>query len=162
MLRLGKKTVVVRHPMPYGDLKVQTIQRFARYGDLDEAKCTMEEREEYEPLIEKGIVIFAGIDYEKILEAAQEEADIIIWDGGNNDTPFFKPDIHIAILDPHRAGHELRYYPGETNLRKADIAIIGKADSAQPEQVKMTQKSVSRLAPGRAADTAPAISTRTA
>jgi len=147
MLHLGKKTVVVRHPMPYGDLKTQTLQRFASYKDLDEGKCSIEEREEYEPLIEKGIVVFAGVDYEKILEAAQKESDIIIWDGGNNDTPFFKPDIHITILDPHRAGHERHYYPGETNLRMADIAIIGKIDSAQPEQIKIIQENIAHLAP---------------
>ncbi|MFQ5841819.1 MAG: GTPase, partial [Thermodesulfobacteriota bacterium] len=113
----GKTMVVVRHPMPYGDLVRQRVQRFASRKDFDRFHCTIEEREEYEPHIERGSVVYAGVDYEEILSQAQEEADILVWDGGNNDTPFFKPTVHIVLVDPHRPGHELRYYPGETNMR---------------------------------------------
>ena len=128
---LGKKTVTVRHPMPYGDLTRQVAQRFATLADLDAADCTIEEREEYEPVIRAGGVVYAGIDYERILRRAEAEADVIVWDGGNNDTPFFKPDLHIVVFDPHRPGHETAYYPGETNLLMADIAVINKVDSAR-------------------------------
>ena len=126
----GKRVAVLRHPMPYGDLAVQAVQRFERYEDLDAADATIEEREEYEPHLAEGNLVFAGIDYERILRAAEEEADVVLWDGGNNDTPFIKPDLHIVVVDPHHPGHELRYHPGETNLRMADVCVVNKIDSA--------------------------------
>ncbi len=126
----GKRVAVVRHPMPYGDLIRQRLQRFAAYEDLERGRCTIEEREEYEPHIAEGSIVFAGVDYEAILEAAAAEADVILWDGGNNDLPFFRPTLHICVVDPHRAGHELRYWPGEANLRRADVVIVNKVDSA--------------------------------
>lgn len=132
----GKRVVVIRHPMPYGNLKEQAVQRFATYSDLKRHKTTIEEREEYEPHINNGIVVYAGVDYEKILRQAEREADVIIWDGGNNDFSFIKPDISIVVADPHRAGHELLYHPGETNLRMADIVVINKIDSAKKEDIK--------------------------
>ena len=144
---LGKKAVVVRHPMPYGDLKNQIIQRFSTYEDFEKHQCTIEEREEYEPLVEQGIVVYAGIDYGQILKAAEKEADVVIWDGGNNDTPFYKPDLHIVLFDPHRAGHELLYYPGETNMIMADIAIINKVDSAPAQKVWQVRKNIEKYAP---------------
>jgi predicted GTPase len=144
----GKRVVTVRHPMPYGDLTKQVVQRFASYDDFDTHSCTIEEREEYEPIVDLGGVIYAGVDYEKVLRQAEEEADIIIWDGGNNDTPFFKPDVHVVVLDPHRAGHETTYHPGETNLLMADVALINKVDSAAPENVAILEKTVSRHNPG--------------
>src|SRR5215211_5549536 len=131
----GKRVAVLRHPMPYGDLTKQVVQRFARYEDLDAADCTIEEREEYEPHIAEGNLVFAGIDYAAILEAAEAEADAILWDGGNNDTPFIRPNLHVVVVDPHRAGHELRYHPGETNLRMAHVCVVNKVDSAPPEGV---------------------------
>ncbi len=140
--RLGKKVVVVRHPMPYGDLTKQVCQRFASKKDLDRYNCTIEEREEYEPHLEKGTVVYAGVDYKEILEQAQREADIIIWDGGNNDFPFFNPDLLITVADPHRAGHELTYFPGEVNLRSADVVVINKVDTAKPRDVKKVAKNV--------------------
>lgn len=143
----GMKVVAVRHPMPYGDLTRQTVQRFASYKDIKDQQCTIEEREEYEPLVSQGIVVYSGIDYEKILEAAEEEADVIVWDGGNNDTPFYYPDVHIVIFDPHRAGHELLYFPGETNMLMADITIINKVDSAAPEQIEAVRKNIITHAP---------------
>jgi predicted GTPase len=136
----GKRVVVVRHPMPYGVLEDQAVERFATYEDLEKNKTTIEEREEYEPHLERGIVVFAGVDYEKIPRAAEQEADVIVWDGGNNDTPFFKPNLHIVLLDPHRPGDELRYYPGETNLRMADVAIVNKMDTASPENVELVKR----------------------
>jgi len=139
------KVVVVRHPMPYGDLKKQILQRFASRQDLDRCGCTIEEREEYEPHVNNGIVVYAGVDYEKILEKAQEEAEIIVWDGGNNDLPFLKPDLHVVVADPHRAGHELAYFPSEVNLQLANLVIVNKVDTADPakvEQVKINIKSV--------------------
>jgi predicted GTPase len=139
---LDKKVVVVRHPMPYGDLRVQEVQRFSSYDDFERHKCTIEELEEYEPLVEQKIVVYAGVDYEKILREAEKEADIIVWDGGNNDTPFYRPDLHIVLFDPHRAGHELSYFPGETNMRMADIAIINKVDSASLVQVEQVKKNI--------------------
>jgi len=142
--KMGKKVVVVRHPMPYGDLTRQEVQRFSVYEDFEKHNCTIEEREEYEPHINDGIVVYAGIDYEKILRQAEKEADVIVWDGGNNDTPFFKPDIHIVVFDPHRAGHETSYHPGETNLIMADIAVINKVDSAAPENVEKVRKAIER------------------
>ena len=131
--------------MPYGDLKRQIVQRFAHRQDLDKCKCTIEEREEYEPHIDSGNVVYAGVDYERILREAEKEADIIVWDGGNNDTPFFKPSLHVVVADPHRAGHELTYYPSEINLRVANVVIINKVDTADPvkvEQVKANVKSI--------------------
>lgn len=143
----GKKVVVIRHPMPYGDLKEQIVQRFSKYEDLEKHKCTIEEREEYELHIEKGIVVYAGVDYEKILREAENEADIILWDGGNNDIPFYKPDLHIVVLDPLRAGHELLYHPGETNLRMCDVAIINKIDSAKKADVEKVRKNIRDVNP---------------
>jgi len=145
--RLGKKVVVVRHPMPYGDLTKQTCQRFASKKDLDRYNCTIEEREEYEPHLEKGTVVYAGVDYKQILEQAQKEADIIIWDGGNNDFPFFNPDLLITVADPHRAGHELTYFPGEVNLRSAEVVVINKVDTAKPRDVKKVEKNTLSVNP---------------
>jgi predicted GTPase len=144
----GKRVVAVRHPMPYGDLTKEIIQRFASYEDIKSQQCTIEEREEYEPLVSQGIVVYAGIDYARILESAEKEADIIVWDGGNNDTPFYYPDVHIVVFDPHRAGHELLYYPGETNMLMADIAVINKVDSAGLEQIATVRKNIETHAPG--------------
>ncbi len=143
----GRKVVSVRHPMPYGDLTRQVVQRFSEYADFDRHRCTIEEREEYEPVVRTGTVIYAGIDYGKILAEAEKEADIIIWDGGNNDTPFYKPDVHIVIFDPHRAGHETAYHPGETNMLLADIAVINKVDSADPENVEQVRRTILRHNP---------------
>ncbi|HKA26894.1 MAG TPA: cyclic 2,3-diphosphoglycerate synthase, partial [Gaiellaceae bacterium] len=143
----GKRVAVLRHPMPYGDLERQGVQRFASYADLDAADCTIEEREEYEPHLNEGNLVFAGIDYAAILEAAEKEADVILWDGGNNDTPFIKPNLHIVVLDPHRPGHELRYHPGETNLRMADVCIVNKVDSAPPEGVEAVLASIRETNP---------------
>ncbi len=145
--RLGRKVVVVRHPMPYGDLLAQEVQRFSSYEDFDLHKCTIEEREEYEPLVDQGITVYAGVDYGKILERAQDEADIIVWDGGNNDTPFYRPDVHIVLFDPHRPGHELLYYPGETNMRMAAIAVINKVDSAHQSQVDQVRANIAAYNP---------------
>ncbi len=133
----GKRVVVVRHPMPYGDLVRQVCQRFATYEDLDRHHCTIEEREEYEPLLERGAIVYAGVDYEQILRQAEREADIIVWDGGNNDFPFYRPNLHIVVVDPHRAGHELAYHPGETNLRMADVVVINKVNTASPQAVSL-------------------------
>jgi len=145
--RMGKKVVVVRHPMPYGDLVAQTVQRFATYEDLDRYRCTIEEREEYEPHIERGMVVYAGVDYERILRQAEEEADIIVWDGGNNDFPFFRPDLYIVVADPHRPGHEVRYHPGEVNLRAADVVVINKVDTADPGNVAYVRQNVYEVNP---------------
>jgi len=138
----GKRVAVLRHPMPYGDLTAQAVQRFERYEDLDAADATIEEREEYEPHIAEGNLVFAGIDYERILRAAEKEADVILWDGGNNDTPFVEPDLHVVVLDPHRPGHELRYHPGETNLRMADVCVVNKIDSAPQEGIDAVLESI--------------------
>ena len=138
----GKRVAVLRHPMPYGDLTKQVVQRFARYEDLDAADCTIEEREEYEPHLAEGNLVFAGIDYAAILEAAEQEADVIVWDGGNNDTPFIRPNLHIVVVDPHRPGHELRYHPGETNLRMAHVCVVNKVDSASAEGVETVLQSI--------------------
>lgn len=140
--KLGGKIVVIRHPMPYGDLREQVVQRFATYEDMDRYKCTVEEREEYEPHIDRGNVVYAGVDYEKILNAAEKEADIILWDGGNNDLPFISPDLFIVVADPLRPGHELSYYPGETNLRMADVVVINKVDAAYYEAVNEVRNNV--------------------
>ena len=144
----GKTVVVVRHPMPYGDLAKQAVQRFASYDDLAKHECTIEEREEYETHIEVGTVVYAGVDYAAILEQAQAEADVVIWDGGNNDTPFFKPDLWITVADPLRPGHELAYHPGETNLRGCDVVVINKATVAKAEDVQTVADNVARYNPG--------------
>lgn len=138
----GKRVAVLRHPMPYGDLTRQAVQRFARYEDLEAADCTIEEREEYEPHLAEGNLVFAGIDYGAILDAAEQEADVILWDGGNNDTPFIRPDLHIVVVDPHRPGHELRYHPGETNLRMADVCVVNKVDSASQKGIDAVLDSI--------------------
>src|SRR5213078_867089 len=138
----GKRVAVLRHPMPYGDLAAQAVQRFEHYEDLEAADATIEEREEYEPHLAEGNLVFAGIDYERILRAAEREADVILWDGGNNDTPFIRPDLHIVVVDPHRPGHELRYHPGETNLGMADVCLVNKVDSATQEGVDAVLNSI--------------------
>ena len=140
--RAGRRVAVLRHPMPYGDLEKQAVQRFERYEDLEAADATIEEREEYEPHLREGNLVFAGIDYAAILAAAEQEADVILWDGGNNDTPFIKPNLHIVVVDPHRPGHELRYHPGETNLRMADVCIVNKVDSAPQAGVDSVLQSI--------------------
>jgi len=145
--KLGKKTVVIRHPMPYGDLVKQAVQRFETYEDMDKHNCTIEEREEYEPHIDRGNILYAGVDYGKILEQAQKEADVILWDGGNNDMPFYKPDLMITLVDPHRPGHELQYYPGENNLRLADICVINKVTTAYPENVEKVRENIQKINP---------------
>jgi predicted GTPase len=145
--QMGKKVAAVRHPMPYGDLTKQIIQRFASLDDLDKHQCTIEEREEFEPHIRAGNVIFAGIDYERILREAEKEAEVILWDGGNNDLAFYKPDLYIVVADPHRPGHEVRYYPGETNTRLADVVLINKVDTAKPDDVKTVEANVRRVNP---------------
>ncbi len=144
---LGKKVVAVRHPMPYGDLAKQAVQRFATYADLDLHETTIEEREEYEPHIDNGFVVYAGVDYEKILRQAEQEAEVVLWDGGNNDTPFYQPDLHITLVDPHRPGHELSYYPGETNLRMADLLIVNKVNTADPAKVEAVLENCRRFNP---------------
>src|SRR5438105_2043633 len=138
----GKRVAVLRHPMPYGDLTKQAVQRFERYEDLDWADATIEEREEYEPHLAEGNLVFAGVDYDRILRAAEREADVILWDGGNNDTPFIRPNLHIVVVDPHRPGHELRYHPGETNLRMADVCVVNKIDSASQEGIDAVLDSI--------------------
>ena len=143
----GMRPVVVRHPMPYGDLAVQTVQRFARVEDCDRAQCTIEEREEYEQHIRNGVVVFAGVDYGRILTEAEREADVILWDGGNNDWPFFHSDLEIVVLDPHRAGHELLYHPGEINLRRARVLIVNKIDSAPVAGVEQVLSNIARINP---------------
>jgi predicted GTPase len=146
--RDGKRVAVLRHPMPYGDLAKQAVQRFADYADLDAADATIEEREEYEPHIAEGNVVFAGIDYAAVLDQAEQEADVILWDGGNNDTPFVKPNMHVVVVDPHRPGHELRYHPGETNLRMAHVCVVNKVDTAPPEGVEAVLDSIRKHNPG--------------
>jgi predicted GTPase len=136
--RLGKKVVAIRHPMPYGDLVRQACQRFETYEDLVRHDCTIEEREEYEPHIDNGFLVYAGVDYEMILREAEKEADVILWDGGNNDTPFYRPDLYVTLVDPHRAGHELTYYPGETNFLMADLLLVNKVQTADPVKVEST------------------------
>jgi len=143
----GLRVAAIRHPMPYGDLRKQVWQRFASYEDLDKHECTIEEREEYEPHIDNGIVVYAGVDYEKILREAEKESDVIVWDGGNNDLPFYKPDLSIVVADPHRAGHELTYHPGEANLRMANIIIINKVDTADPQKVKLVKENAKMANP---------------
>jgi predicted GTPase len=144
----GHRAVAVRHPMPYGDLERQAVQRFATWEDLDRAEVTIEEREEYEPYVARGAVVFAGVDYARILRAAEEEADVILWDGGNNDLPFFRSDLHFVLLDPHRPGHETLFHPGETNFRMADAVVITKVDSAPPEDVARLAATARAMRPG--------------
>lgn len=144
----GHRVVAVRHPMPYGNLVAQAVQRFAEYDDLDEYECTIEEREEYEPYIDRGAVIYAGVDYGAILKKAEEEADVIVWDGGNNDLPFYRPDLHIVVVDPHRPGHEIAYHPGEANLRSADIVLINKVDTADYANVRKVRENIQAANPG--------------
>jgi predicted GTPase len=146
----GKSVAVLRHPMPYGDLTKQAVQRFERYEDLDAADATIEEREEYEPHIAEGNIVFAGIDYAAILERAEQEADVVVWDGGNNDTPFIRPNLHLVVVDPHRPGHELRYHPGETNLRMADACVVNKIDTAPEDGVEAVLTSILAVNPDAA------------
>ncbi len=143
----GRKPVVVRHPMPYGDLVKQRVQRFETYEDLERHEVTIEEREEYEPHLSQGTIVYAGVDYEAILRQAEGDRDVVLWDGGNNDLPFFRPDLHIVVADPHRAGHELLYHPGEANLRMADVVIINKVGSARAEDVETVQRNIAEANP---------------
>ncbi len=150
LMKKGLKVVAIRHPMPYGDLMAQKVQRFARLEDLAKHHCTIEEMEEYEPHIVRGNVIYAGVDYEAILRAAEQDpdgCDVILWDGGNNDFPFYRPDLAITVTDPHRAGHETSYYPGEVTLRMADVVVINKLDTAAPDKVQLLRENIARLAP---------------
>jgi predicted GTPase len=150
LMSKGLKVVAVRHPMPYGNLIEQKVQRYAVIKDLEKHKCTVEEMEEYEPHVVRGNVIYAGVDYEAILRKAEKDpsgCDVIVWDGGNNDFPFYKPDLMITVTDPHRAGHELRYYPGEVTLRLADVVIINKMDSASPEAIQIVRESIEKVNP---------------
>ena len=144
---MGKRVAAVRHPMPYGDLTKQICQRFASLEDLETHHCTIEEREEFEPHIEAGNVVFAGIDYERILREAEKEADVILWDGGNNDMAFYRADLYIVVADPHRPGHEVSYYPGETNVRMADVVVINKVGTAKPEDVETVENNIRRVNP---------------
>jgi len=147
LTKAGLKVGIVRHPMPYGDLVAQRVQRFASYEDLDKHNCTIEEREEYEPHIDRGNVVYAGVDYEAILREVEKEADVVIWDGGNNDFPFFKSDLEIVVVDPHRPGHELAYFPGEVNFRRADVIVINKIDSAYPEGIEEVRENIYAVNP---------------
>jgi predicted GTPase len=144
---MGYKVAAIRHPMPYGNLIAQEVQRYANYDDLDEYDCTIEEREEYEPHIDNGVIIYAGVDYEKIIRKAEAEADIVLWDGGNNDFPFYVPDLQIVVADPHRPGHETTYHPGEVNVRMADVFVLNKVDTADPEKVIQVHESLRKLNP---------------
>src|SRR2546430_9926784 len=154
----GNRVAVLPHPMPYGDLEQQAVQRFASYADLDAADCTIEEREEYEPHLNEGNLVFAGVDYAAILDAAEQEADVILWDGGHNATQIIKPNLHIVVLDPHRPGHELRYHPGETSLRMADVCIVNKVDSAPQAGVEAVLGPLRKANPqGRAVRAASAM-----
>ncbi len=150
LMEKGLKVVAIRHPMPYGDLVAQKVQRFATIEDLAKHKCTIEEMEEYEPHVVRGNVIYAGVDYEAIVRAAENDpdgCDVVLWDGGNNDFPFYVPDLNITVVDPHRPGHELNYYPGEVTLRMADVAVINKMDSASPENIQIVRESIAKVAP---------------
>jgi predicted GTPase len=144
---MGYKVAAIRHPMPYGDLVKQKVQRFATYADLDKHECTIEEREEYEPHIDNGVIVYAGVDYEAILRQAEKEVDIVLWDGGNNDFPFYKSDLNIVVADPHRAGHESAYHPGETNVRMADVFVINKVDTADPDKIIAVRNVLHELNP---------------
>ncbi|OGD17189.1 MAG: GTPase, partial [Candidatus Aminicenantes bacterium RBG_13_59_9] len=143
----GRRVVAIRHPMPYGDLVKQKAQRFATYADLDKHECTIEEREEYEPHIDKGIIVYAGVDYGAILRQAEREADVVLWDGGNNDFSFYKADLEIVVADPHRAGHELLYHPGETNIRRAQVVVVNKMDTAEKAKVKQVLDNIKKVNP---------------
>ena len=143
----GYKIAVIRHPMPYGDLREQIWQRYETYADLDRYNCTIEEREEYEPHLDRGNILYAGVDYQEILKRAEKDVDIIVWDGGNNDLPFYKPDLHIVVTDPHRAGHEMTYYPGEANLRMADVVVMNKIDTADLDKINQLRENIHQLAP---------------
>ncbi len=150
LMKKGLKVVAVRHPMPYGDLVIQKVQRFATVGDLEKHKCTIEEMEEYEPHVVRGNVIYAGVDYEAILRAAENDpdgCDVVVWDGGNNDFSFYKPDLTVTVVDPHRPGHEVSYYPGEVNLRMADVVVINKIDSAHPDNIQIVRKNIAEVNP---------------
>jgi len=144
---MGYKVAAIRHPMPYGNLVAQEVQRFANYDDLDEYECTIEEREEYEPHIDNGVIVYAGVDYEKILRQAEQEVDIVLWDGGNNDFPFYVSDLQIVVADPHRPGHESKYYPGEANVRMADVFVINKVDTADQDDVIAVRENLRTLNP---------------
>jgi predicted GTPase len=144
---MGKKVVAIRHPMPYGELDQQICQRFANMEDLEKHNCTIEEREEYEPHIQKGVIVYAGVDYAEILKQAEKDADVVIWDGGNNDFPFYQSDLQIVLVDPHRAGHSLTYHPGEANLRMADVVVINKVTTARPEWIATVQKDIATANP---------------
>ncbi len=143
----GRRVAVIRHPMPYGDLVKQKVQRFASYADLDKHECTIEEREEYEPHIDRGVIVYAGVDYGAILKQAEKEADVILWDGGNNDFPFYKSDLEIVVADPHRAGHELLYHPGEANFRRAKVIVVNKIDTAEPDKIEAVIANIKRVNP---------------
>jgi predicted GTPase len=143
----GKRVVVIRHPMPYGDLEKQKVQRFASYEDMIKHECTIEEMEEYEPHIKDGIIVYAGVDYGAILKEAEKEADIILWDGGNNDFSFYQPNLEIVVVDPHRPGHELLYYPGEINFRRAHVLVINKMDSAEKEKLNVLLENIKKFNP---------------
>ena len=145
---MGYRVAAIRHPMPYGDLVKQAVQRFADYSDLEKQQCTIEEREEYEPHLDNGVIVYAGVDYERILRQAEQEVDIVLWDGGNNDFPFYISDFKIVVADPHRPGHELSYHPGETNARSADVFVINKVDTASPESVMKVRENLRALNPG--------------
>ena len=147
LTEMGKKVVAIRHPMPYGNLVEQKVQRFASISDLKKHNCTIEEMEEYEPHIDRGRVIYAGVDYEAIVREAEKEADVILWDGGNNDTPFYKPDLEIVVVDPHRVGHELKYYPGQVNFLRADVIVINKVDSAKREDIELLESNIKKHNP---------------
>ena len=147
MVELGYRVAVIRHPMPYGDLVEQRVQRYADYSDLDKYDCTIEEREEYEPHLDNHVIVYAGVDYGEILSQAEKEADVILWDGGNNDFPFYVSDLTIVVVDPHRPGHEIRYHPGETNVHLADVFVINKVDTANPENVMQVRETISRINP---------------
>lgn len=147
LTKMGYKVAAIRHPMPYGDLVKQKVQRFASYADLDKHECTIEEREEYEPHLDNGVIVYAGVDYEAILRQAEQEVDIVLWDGGNNDFPFYKSDLNIVVADPHRPGHEKSYHPGETNVRMADVFVINKVDTADPDKVIEVRNTLHELNP---------------
>lgn len=147
LTKMGYKVAAIRHPMPYGDLVKQKVQRFASYADLDKHECTIEEREEYEPHLDNGVIVYAGVDYEAILRQAEQEVDIVLWDGGNNDFPFYKSDLNIVVADPHRPGHEKSYHPGETNVRMADVFVINKVDTADPNKVIEVRNTLHELNP---------------
>jgi len=148
LMERGRRVAAIRHPMPYGDLVKQRVQRFATYEDLDRYECTIEEREEYEPHIKNGTIVYAGVDYAAILREAEKEADVIVWDGGNNDLPFLRPDVEIVVADPHRAGHEMRYHPGEANIRRASCVVINKVDTADKKGIEEVKASIALLNPG--------------